>query len=404
MAMTLEQRDAALVSMVEHYRGAMAEILIGAMVRVRRAPLVAPGIGTIAPLELVPTHVADRTARFVYALPTLPGIAAGRTPRLPIVFPRAPDGEAVIWIRTREEWGRVIDAWHARVSGVASHMALAMQSLHDEMDVVAGVTPILDAEGRTLTGRSALEAREARFAELSSGYFRDRPGELDKRLALGSHPSAGALSTSLAEAREQLLDQVDEAADETRRWLLDDPSGTGAGPADAAQEAELRRLEVRRQEGRRTVRQATSVPAAATAARLAMNLIRGAGIESAPLFRGAPFATDLPASLSLAYAAPETGRWSHALRLVQPPKTVTGEEPTLLGGIALDRPDAPAGWTVTDAARSAPNAHERDLTIAWAGEGEPAAGAHVLEITARNRLGPRRLTVTITVPASGESA
>lgn len=413
MAMTPAQRHTALVSMADHYRGALGEIIAGALIRVQRAPLAVNGLGTIAPAELSGAHVSDRAARHGYALPALPALAAARSPRLPLALPRAPDGQSVIWIRTRGDWRRVLDAWHGRVSVVASRSAIMMRILHDELDVVAAVTPILGSDGQTITGPDALAAREAKFAALSSGYFSGQASEIDKFLGRGAHPPPGSLSAVLPEAREQLLDRLDDAAAEVRGWLLDDPHGRGAGPANTVQQTAILLLDRRRQDARRAVRGAVSVTAAGSTAVRHLALIRGVGVEDGPqwwrrhgvgtdvtITGAAPYAG---ASVSLAYAEPATGRWSQAFRAANPARPGGDKSAAALGAVVLDTPDTPAGWTVTDSPRAAP-VPGRDVTIAWAGTGEPPAGTHFISLTARNGCGPAKIVAAITVPAPAAPA
>ena len=49
--------------------------------------------------------------------------------------------------------------------------------------------------------------------------------------------------------------------------------------------------------------------------------------------------------------------------------------------------------------RAAPYVAGRDVTITWAGAGQPASGTYIIESTTRNACGQSRLTVTIAVPA-----
>lgn len=324
----------------------------------------------------------------------------------PLRLRRAGEGAALHTRADVDAWTR---EWAAEVARLCDRAVAYSAEIHARIDRLDFTLPLLGSDGRPLTGLAADSERVRRIADHVDHWDLDDEENLEKRrAALRStrlDRAAGGLSTDLETARGQLLDRVDDAAAEVRRWLLDDPHDRGAGAANATQEAELRRLEGRRQDGRRQVRQAATIASATSSADGAAALIRGAGVEGAPRFRAPGAAAHLGASLALAWTKPAAGRWSHVLDLVQPPRTVTGTEPTLLGGIALDPVDAPEGWTVSSARRPAPNAHEGTLTIAWAGEGEPDAGAHVLELTARNKLGPRRLAVTVTVPAAtGESA
>ena len=200
--------------------------------------------------------------------------------------------------------------------------------------------------------------------------------------------------------RRDLMAALDATADETRRWLLDDPTGR-AGPATLTQEAALRLLESRRQAGRRRLRETTVFGALPGVAAAAQALVRGVGIEDAPAWQTHTGTTITGGRHSVTAPAPGAQRWAHTIRAVSPPASIASETQKVLGDVVLDGPAGtgwPDGWTVTSTPRAAPAAHERDVTIAQTAQ--PAPGTYTFPLIARNSRGPSRLVVTIVVPAA----
>ena len=263
---------------------------------------------------------------------------------------------------------------------------------------------MLGTDGQPLTGH-ALAAERLRLWALFVGewYHNDQRGRNEARriAALRSttrDPAVDALSTDVPTARGQLMDRLDDAAGETRRWLLDDPSGLGAGPATVGQEAALRLLESRRQAGRRSLRAATTVAALRSTFTSAESLVRGIGIEDGPAWQTSGGTALTGWRHTVTATAAGAGRWAYALRAANPAPTVASKSASALGAVVLDAVDAPDGWTVTSTPRPTPAAHERDVTLAQTEA--VAAGTYTIALTARNACGPSRLTVTVAVPAA----
>ena len=209
---------------------------------------------------------------------------------------------------------------------------------------------------------------------------------------------ADAISTDVATARDQLIDRLDVAAAARRRYLLDSDVEEVIA-ANSVQATALLLLERWRQAGRRDLRAQTTVAGLTTAANAALTRIRSVVVEDVPVWQSSSGVAISGGTLSVTYAAPTTGRWTHALRAAGPGRGAA-KSAAELGDVVLDDADTPPGWTVTSAPRAAPAAHERDVTIAWAGAGAPSAGTYSVPMTARNACGPATLTVTVTVPAS----
>ena len=280
--------------------------------------------------------------------------------------------------------------------------------IHRQFDALDYTVPVHDSEGQVLTGRAELFERYRLWGVYiedwwavgpADGYrtARQKRNRANIRAALTStrfDPAPGALASDVPTARGQLMDRLDDAAEEMRRWLLDG----GADPANAAQEAACRMVESRRQAGRRDLRTRTTITALRSAFTAAETGIRGAGVEDAPAWKTGSGLSITGGRLALTYAAPDAGRWTHALRGAKPTPSVASKAAADLGNVVLDDTGLPAGWTVTSAPRPAPAAHERDVTVAWSGAGAPAAGTHTLTLTARNACGPSNLVVAITAP------
>lgn len=392
------ERHAILVGRATRAREHVARCVIQAVAIALRSPLDVPGLGRIIAHEYhvrsTPyPHEHGPAAAAMLALATGDG-----PPPLPVALSSAPAGSGVVWIRTRDQWRRVRDTWRHQKVAIHSRAALAIRDAHDQLDRVAGTTPIRGDDGQVLPGLPATEglvAREALWTRVETEYFDNLP-LLARRIGGLAHPAVGALAPDLATAVAQHLERLDDAAAEQRRWILDDPDDVASGPAHTAQETALRLLERRRQAGRRAVRAAIALPLAASAAATHLALVRGAGVADGPHWQ---VGTIRPLhATTFTYAAPTTGRWSRTVRALQPsrPEALPAAE---LGAIVLDAPTPPPGWTVTSTPRAAPHAEERDVAIAWAGDGAPEAGTHLVEITARNAVGPSRLAVTIVVPA-----
>lgn len=391
------ERHTTLVNRVTWGREHLTRCVIEAVGIALRTPLDVPGIGRIVAHEY---HV--RTTPYPHehgpAAAAMSALATGdRPPPLPVALSLAPAGTGVVWIHTREQWRRVRDTWRHQKVAIHSRAVLAIRDAHDKLDLVAGITPIRDDDGAVLPGLPATEglvAREALWTRVEREYFSDLAG-LAYRIGGVTHPAVGAVSADIGIARTQHLERLDDAATEQRRWILDDPDDVAPGPAHVAQETALRLLESRRQAGRRAIRAATTTASAATVAASHMVMVRGAGVADGPHWQ---VGTIRPVhSATFNYAAPATGRWNQTVRALQPsrPEALPATE---LGAIVLDDPDPPAGWTVTSTPRAAPHADERDVAVAWAGDGEPEAGTYRIDVTARNAVGPSRLAVTIVVP------
>ena len=214
---------------------------------------------------------------------------------------------------------------------------------------------------------------------------------------------AGQAHDTVPGRRRDLMAALDVAADETRRWLLDDSDGR-AGPATASQEAALRLLERRRQAGRRRLRETTIFEALPGAGAAAEALVRGIGIEDGPAWQ-TPAGLTIRGAHTVTAPAPGAERWAYTLRAVNPPASVASMTQAELGDVVLDGPGRAGwsdGWTVTSTPRAAPAGRERDVTIAQTAE--PAPGTYTFALTARNAAGPSNLVVTITVPAAAEGA
>lgn len=391
------ERHSILMGHATRSREHVARCVIQAVAIALRAPLDVPGIGRVVAHEYgrtySPYHYHHHSAAAMATLAT-----GNAPPPLPVALSLAPvESGGVVWIRTREQWRRVRDTWRARKMALHSRAAVAIRDAHDQLDRVAGITPIRDDDGHVLPGLPATEglvAREALWTRFEREYFSDLAG-LASRIGEVAHPAPGAVSTDIGEVRTQHLEWLDDAAAEQRRWILDDPDDVAHGPAHVAQETALRLLESRRQAGRRALRAVTTLSDLGLAATIHLALIRGAGVADGPHWQ---VGTIRPVhSTTFIYAAPTTGRWSQTVRAIHPsrPEALPANE---LGAIVLDDPAPPAGWTVTSTHRAAPHSDERDVTIAWAGDEQPEVGSYVVDITARNAVGPSRLVVTIIVP------
>lgn len=384
------ERHAILVRNARGGREHIPRCLVEAIGIALRAPIDVPGLGRIEAHEYVVRttpypHEHGPAAAFMLAL-----AAGDGPPPLPVALSLAPAGAGVVWVRTRDQWRRIRDTWRARKIAIHSRAAVSLHSAHDQLDLVAGITPIRGDDGRVLPGPPAVEglvAREALWSQVETQYYSDLP-RLAASLHGVTHPAVDAVSTDVGEARAQYLDRIADAAAAQRRWLLD---GEG-GPAHASQVSALRRLDSRRQAALRAVRAATTVAAATTTVSTHLALIRGAGVEDAPLWQVGSLPNAREASYT--YVAPATGRWSRTVR-VHNPRHAT---PTP-GAIVLDDIDPPAGWTVTSTPRAAPHRDERDVLVTWASDDPPDAGTHRISITARNAIGPSQITITVTVPA-----
>ena len=383
-------------------RGYLSQSAVEAIDIALRAPIDVPGLGRILVHEYQTDSHSSGRYEHGESMALMSALAGGDDPpHLPVALSLAPDGQNIVWLRTRRQWVVLRDTWRARKVSIHSRAALAMRDAHNQINVVVGIDPVVGDDGQALPGLPALEgliAREAIWASVQATYL--RATALAAHIVALEHPTPGTLATDVPNARGQCLDRLDDAAGETRRWLLDDDAGSGAGPATVGQEAELRRLEERRQKGRRDLRAATTVSVLRSALTAAEGLVRGVGIEDAPEWRDAGGQTFTARRLAVTYAAPGTGRWTHAIAVVNPGEATASKTPATLGAVVLDDVSPPAGWTVTSTPRAAPAAHERDVTLSWTGAGAPTAGVHEITLTARNACGPRNLVVAITVPTA----
>ncbi len=204
--------------------------------------------------------------------------------------------------------------------------------------------------------------------------------------------------------RRILIERIDDAALERRLWLLDATAAyrglarpDAPGPANDAQATALRLLESRRQAGRRRLRTITDFDALTPAADAAEALVRDVNIEDAPVWQTDAGNTIADPLHTVSAPAPSTDRWTLTLRAASPSPTAASLTQADLGDVVLDEPAALAGWAVTSAPRPAPHAHEIAVTLAQTAT--PTPGTHTLTLSARNARGPRRLTVSIVVPA-----
>ena len=281
------ERLATMVAEATRRRGGLDNIVVEAIDIALRAPIDVPILGRILAHEYQADLFQSNRHEHGESMALMAALAAGDDPPpLPIALSLAPDGQDVVWLRTRRQWEALRDAWRARKASIHSRAALAVRDAHDQIDVVVGITPVVGDDGQALPGLPALEglvAREALWASVHATYF--RPVALAAHITALAHPAPGTLATDVPTARGQCMDRLDDAAEEMRRWLLDDDPGSGAGPANVGQEAELRRLEERRQQGRRNLRAATTVAALRAALTAAEGLVRGVGIEDAPVWQ-----------------------------------------------------------------------------------------------------------------------
>ena len=320
---------------------------------------------------------------------------------------RGPNGAGGLHtLYTRAERREWMDRWARHVARLYDRSVAYSAEIHRQFDALDYTVPVYGSDGQVLTGRAELDERYRLWGVYINDWYHDdyrgrnKAKRVDALRSTRFDPTPHALSADVATARGQCLDRLDDAAGETRRWLLDDEAGLGAGPATVGQEAELRRLEERRQAGRRSLRAATTVPALRAALTAAEGLVRGVGIEDAPVWRDTGGLGLTARRLAVTYAAPGTGRWSYAAVATGPYQSVASKTAAALGAVVLDDVSPPAGWTVASTPRAAPAAHERDVTVSWIGTGAPEAGIHEITLTARNACGPRNLVVAITVPAA----
>ena len=323
---------------------------------------------------------------------------------LPLRVRGANGAGTVHTLHTRAERRAWQEGWARYIARMQDRATAYSAEIHAQFDELDYTVPVYGSDGQVLTGRAELDERYRRWGVYINGWhFDDRRGanKAKRFAALRStrfDPPPHALSTDVATARGQLMDRLDDAAGETRRWLLDDPSGLGAGPATLGQEAALRLLESRRQAGRRSLRAATTVSTLRSAFTAAESLVRGIGIEDGPAWQTSGGTALTGGRHTVTATAAGAGRWAYALRAANPAPTVASKSAAALGAVVLDAMDAPDGWTVTSATRPAPAAHERDVTVAQTAA--VAAGTYEFTLTARNACGPSRLTVTVTVPAA----
>ena len=401
---TPAEREAHLQAEARRLRraGASGLLSVGEM-RLVLTPLAVRGVGDLwLAHHAGGGHDDDHPA----AVAALDALLAGPRPHLPLVMMLwdhsvTPDwvaqGRRTVVLRTARDWRALVDAWARSRVDTHSRVLLAIERWFGRVAIVDGEAPVTGPSGTVLTGDDALTAREAALATLAAEAAQLQT-TWSTALAAVTLPDPAALPASVGEARRILLDRLDDAAVEMRRWLLDDDLG-GAGPATVGQEAALRLLEARRQAGRRSLRAAATVAALRTASTSAESLVRGVGIEDAPAWRLGTGSAISGGRQAFTWSAPKAGRWSQGLRAVNPAPAVAGKSPADLGAVVLDDVDAPDGWTVADGPRPAPAAHERAVTVT--APETPAAGVYEITLTARNACGPSKLVAAVTVPAAG---
>ena len=402
-ARTPAEREAHLQSEARTLRRRAGDAIRAATRHALLTPLSVPGVGDLWPAHHI--HGEHLAADHLAAVAALDALLAGPRPHLPLVMLRwdhavtdwTAQGRRAVVLRTAREWRALAHAWARRRVDLHSRALLAMDRWHRRVDVVDGTAPATGPSGAVLTGVAALAAREAAAAALAAeaGPLHSR-ATWDAAILAVTLPDPAALPSDVGAARRILLDRLDDAAVATRRWLCDDDLG-GAGPATLGQEAALRLLESRRQAGRRSLRAATTVSTLRSAFTAAEHLVRGVGIEDAPVWQTSTGTALTGGRYSVTAPAPAAERWAHTIRVANPAPTVASKSAAALGAVVLDDVDAPPGWTVTSTPRPAPAAHERDVTIAQTAA--PAAGTVEVTLTARNACGPRDLVVAVTVPA-----
>ena len=208
---------------------------------------------------------------------------------VPLRVRGGPDG-AVHTLHTRAARREWREAWARHVARLHDRAVAYAAEIHRQFDQVDYTAPVAGSDGQVLTGQAELDDRYRRWGEFIDGWHYsagqsrvERQNKAKRRTALTStrfDPTPRTLSSDIGIAREQLMDQLDDAAAGMRRWLLDG----GRDAANAVQRGAIERLEEQRQAGRRSLRTAATLTALGSAATAAEGRVRGVGIgEDAPV-------------------------------------------------------------------------------------------------------------------------
>lgn len=306
--------------------------------------------------------------------------------------------EAVFWSRRQRR--QAARAWADHVVTILGRATGFIGMVRRLAAQVAGDLPVYDAQGQALTGQAAITKRQEIYAGDLCTRWRTagNSGAMAAwlRTATNHDFAAGTLSPDLSTAQEQLLERIDDAARDHLAYLLDTEDPAYALPIGSQQATALNLLEQRRQNGRRSIRSAPTVATARTRANTAIALVEGVVIESSPLWRSAAGGalTLVSGRYQPPWTPPGSGTYTISLRL----QRVT-ERATAADEIVLEAQDLPAGWTASIGARQGQGAAAYWPVTVTAGTWS-APNVYDLTLIARDAIGPSRLPVRVTVPAS----
>ena len=352
-------------------------------------PLVVPGYGTVE-LHQYQYNPVDFDA---LAVSTIPALNLVDREGLPVTFAYLDSQSRTQVAMSAHAKSAILRAWAERKLSINSNGALLVQEFHDHLDEIDGTVPIYDDNGNEITEDIANRTKRSDILEHVRWLYNNIDEQVTRILSTRYDSALAALEAASGQKRAAAMDRLNEVASTVRSWLLDDPNGTGALPHHSEQKTAINLLEKRRQSGLQSIRTASSeTPVLASAEAL----VKGVGIESGPTWaRGstnitgtAPFTG---ASVPMVYAAPTSGQFVAFLTATNPTTSYPSAD---VGSVTVDTEEEPGGgWVVSQSTTGG----VVTVRMTWTSETAPSAGSYRFSFTARNLLGPSRVTMTITV-------
>ena len=377
------------------YRRRLARYTADAVQKILADPLEVPGVGSVhLPQYIGPLGRSFDQIDYGVSRDVLAAIEALEStdgePEFPVILPKANDRNSVVYVRSRMQWRALVTAWSRRKLLIHNRAELFRAEMHRALDRFGGIAEFTDDDGEVLSDDAAFAIRSELDIELRETLT---PERIEARLRTTEHdPSPMLLDENLEVAKAQLIDHLGNAVREAMEWVTEG----GPVPANAEQATAERLIAGHRQEGRSAIRRSKTVTEAGGAYSIWKNRVEAVAVEGTPNFRdgsGGMLALRSGTLRSGARVLPLSCdgslTWSQSLRAVNHPGSAAD------GVVEIEVEDDAGGWRVTIGHRAAPNEHEATIQVQQPFGPAPREGWHHVVLTARNKVGPKRLTLEI---------
>ena len=314
------------------------------------------------------------------------------------------DTRKYVTIWTESERKAVLAAWSKYIRETAVRAQKISEDGWKLVDMIDGVSPVLDDEGEPLTGEEALNERRrlyyCEFLVIQRGHQTlARTKIADEKYNIPD----GTLSSDLDVAKQQLIDEMRNKYDDILELLLVSKDHPTHSTANESQRTAVTKLSETLQEGVRKVLNTSTVENAKSVRSSYIRKLHAVKVADSPLWMNSSGNSALVVAENkhaVSFRTPAGGgAWSYSFSCTNPTGAGKGSN---LGDVAVQVLEKSDKFYVTHTTHSS-NSYNRSITITQVGEDKPDDGSYKIALLGINKNGSTELSVTVHVSSTSTS-